>query len=345
VPRRPSDRRRRQWARLGNEDLLDVRLCDLDLRIEGTWLEEPIARVGERLAERELRVRPHYWLSEEFFSPGDIPGVALPFYLAHPRLIRLERKMMLWAEGAAMDECLKILRHELGHVVQHAYQLQRRRTWRQLFGASSTPYPDHYQPRPRSKRFVQHLELFYAQSHPDEDFAETFAVWLGPAAQWRKRYETWPALRKLEYVDELMHSLRGQKPVVFSRRRIDPLRRLTKTLRTYYDAKRARFDSEHPDSYDRDLRRLFSDDPRHRKREAASAFLRRVRPEVREMVSTWTGEYEFTLDQVLKDMIGRCRDLGLRVAKPERQLKIDFAIYLTVQTLSYFYDARHVHPL
>ena len=28
-----------------------------------------------------------------------------------------------------------------------------------------------------------HLDPWYAQSHPDEDFAETFAVWLTPEVQ------------------------------------------------------------------------------------------------------------------------------------------------------------------
>jgi hypothetical protein len=156
---------------------------------------------------------------------------------------------------------MRILRHETGHAIQHAYQLQRRRTWQQLFGRSSTRYPTHYRPNPASKRFVQHLRLWYAQSHPDEDFAETFAVWLRPKADWRKRYAGWPALRKLEYVDELMTEISGALPVVRSRRQHEPLRTLGKTLAEHYEAKRELYAVEFPDTYDRELRQLFSDQP------------------------------------------------------------------------------------
>jgi hypothetical protein len=196
-------------------------------------------------------------------------------------------------------------------------------------------------PRPYSKRYVLHLDNWYAQSHPDEDFAETFAVWLKPRSAWRRRYQGWPALKKLEYVDELMEEIAGARPLVRSRARVEPLSRIRKTLREYYEQKRARYGEEYPDFYDHDLRRLFSDHPRHRKRESAAAFVRRNRGEVRQMVARWTGEYQYTLDQVLKEMIGRCRDLKLRVVGSERQVKLDFAILLTVQTMNYLHSGRH----
>ena len=66
---------------------------------------------------------PHAWLSDEWFSPDNTPGIAIPFYLAHPRLMRLERRQILEVEGGTASECLRILRHETGHVVQHAYRL------------------------------------------------------------------------------------------------------------------------------------------------------------------------------------------------------------------------------
>ncbi len=159
-------------------------------------------------------MRPHAWISSEWFSSDDTPGIAIPFYLAHPRLMRLERKMIIDVEGGTVPECMRILRHEAGHVVQHAYQLQRHRRWQQLFGPSSTRYPRYYRPNPASKNYVQHLRLWYAQSHPDEDFAETFAVWLTPRSNWRRRYEGWPALKKLQYVDELMEEIAGQRPLL-----------------------------------------------------------------------------------------------------------------------------------
>ena len=113
-------------------------------------------------------------------------------------------------EGGTRRQCLQLLRHEAGHAVHHAFKLQRRRRWTNIFGKSSEPYPDYYQPNPASKRFVHYLDLWYAQSHPDEDFAETFAVWLDPRSNWRRRYRSWPALTKLEFVDELMEELAGK---------------------------------------------------------------------------------------------------------------------------------------
>ena len=332
---------RRTWTRWPDERLLDTRICYLGLKIERTPVAKCIRQLDGELERLGIRFRPHFWLSEEWFTPDGIPGVGIPFYLTHPRLIRLERTQMLEVEGGTYDSCMRILRHETGHAIDHAYLLHRRRRWQGLFGKSSEPYPDLYMPRPYSKRYVLHLDNWYAQSHPDEDFAETFAVWLKPRSAWRKRYRGWPALKKLEYVGELMQELASARPLVRSLARVEPLSRIRKTLREYYEQKRARYGEEYPDFYDQDLRQLFSDDLRHRKRESAAAFIRRIRSEVRQMVSRWTGEYQYTLDQVLKEMMGRCRDLKLRVIGSERQVKLDFAILLTVQTMNYLHSGRH----
>ena len=332
--------RRFLWARSSTEQLLHLRMRDLGVRLEGTWVQKCVEEVYGELARRGIRLRPHVWLSHDWYSPEGVPGVAIPFYLAHPRLMRLERRQMLEVEGGTHEECVKILRHEFGHAIQHAYQLQRRRQWQKLFGHSSQRYPDVYQPNPASRRFVQHLRLYYAQSHPDEDFAETFAVWLQPRAIWRKRYAGWPALRKLEYVDALMEEVRQRRPDVRTRRRVDPLGRITRTLREHYDEKREQYSVSYPDIYDRDLKRLFSDLPRHRRFERASRFLRRNRTEIRRLVSRWTGEYQFTLEQVMRDMIGRCHELKFRAVGSERRLKMDFAVLLTVKTMHSLYSRR-----
>lgn len=343
---RRSKRRRFEWEELPARRLLDVRLCDLGVRIEGTWLEEAIARVREELDVRGLaRFRPHFWLSDEWFSPAGVPGVAVPFYLAHPRLLRLERRQMLEAEGGTRESCLKLLRHEAGHALHHAYELHRRRRWQRLFGKSSLPYPEAYRPNPASRRFVQHLGAFYAQSHPDEDFAETFAVWLRPGSNWRRRYATWPALGKLEYVDGLMGELAGRRPLLRSRARPDSLPRLSKTLREHYAAKHELYAVDVKDDFDRELTRIFTPADGSRAGESAARFLRRHRREIRQSVSRWTGEYQFILDQVLAEMIARCRHLELRARGPERRLKLDFAILLTVRTMHTLYRGRLWHRL
>jgi hypothetical protein len=330
--------RRFAWASLPDDELLQLRLKDLKVSIEGTWLEGCLEDLYDELAQRGLRIRPHAWISNEWFSPDDTPGIAIPFYLAHPRLMRLERKMMIDVEGGTVPECMRILRHEAGHVVQASYRLQRRRRWQELFGPSSTRYPQYYRPNPASRRYVYHLPLWYAQSHPDEDFAETFAVWLAARSNWRKRYAGWPALKKLEYVDELMAEIATEKRVLTRRLRVDPLSRLTQTLAEHYEKKRAHYAVDSPKVYDRDLRRIFSDDPKHRRSLAASAFLRRNRARIRETVSRWTGEYELTLDAVFDDMIGRCRELKLRAVGSERQLRMEFIVLLTAKTVHSLYS-------
>src|SRR6266545_4875048 len=163
-----------------------------------------------------------------------------------------------------------------------------------------------------SRQYVQHLRLWYAQSHPDEDFAETFAVWLRPRSNWRTRYAGWPALKKLEYVDELMAEIAGVAPLLTRRERVDPLSQLTQTLAEHYRKKQALYAFATPKTYDRDLQRLFSADPRHRRSPAASLFIRRHRAGIRHLVARWTGEYQLTLDALLDDMIVRCRELNLR---------------------------------
>lgn len=318
---------------------MDLRLCDLDLSIEGTVLAPRIERVREELRLRKIDFKPYFWLSDEWFTPVGMTGTAIPFCLAHPRLMRLERAMMDEVEGGTQEWCLKLLRHEMGHAIDHAFKLNRRRKRQELFGYSSRHYPRVYRPNPHSRRHVQHLSYWYAQSHPDEDFAETFAVWLRPRSLWRKHYRGWPALKKLEYMDELMEELAGRKPLVRTRARVDTLPTLKKTLREHYRARQGGLETTWPNSYDRDLRRLFIDH-RGRGREAASAFIRRVRPQVMRMVARWVGEHRYQLDHVLTEMIGRCRELKLYVFGPEQRVKRDFAIVLTKHTMDSLYRRR-----
>jgi hypothetical protein len=247
--------------------------------------------------------------------------------------MRLEKKMIIDVEGGTWNSCMNILRHEAGHVVQHAYQLHRRRRWQRLFGPTSKRYPRYYQPNPASRNYVQHLRLWYAQSHPDEDFAETFAVWLRPRSNWRTRYIGWPALKKLRYVDELMREIAGKRPLLTNREKLDPLSKFGETLGEYYKKKRELYLVDPPRTYDRDLLRLFSANPKHRHAETAASFIRRNRNRVRELVAKWTGEYQLTVDAVLDDMIARCRKLKLRAVGAERRLVIEFTILLTAKTM------------
>ena len=337
MARSPAGRRPR-WADWPTEKLLDLRFRDLGLDHRGTWIEEEVGALHEALARRGLSFRPHVWLSTEWFTPTGVPGFAVPFYLAHPRLARLERSLVLEVEGGNRQEFRQILRHECGHALQNGWALNRRRRWRELFGRSSERYPDRYRPDPSSRNHVQHLRMYYAQSHPDEDFAETFAVWVGPRDLWRKRYAGWPALQKLEYIDELMDEVRATPQKVRSRRQVDPVGRLDRTLREHYQERLEETPRDVADIYDADLERLFIKDPDAG--EPAARFLRRHASELRSLVTGFSGQDAFTLDQVLQDMIRRCRVLKLRAAGHEATLLMQFSVLLTVQTMHLLYRRR-----
>jgi hypothetical protein len=329
------------WPALSDEQLLDVRMCDLPLQIAGTVMEERVAELTRELEARGLTFPIRSYLSDEWFTPDGVSAIAIPFYLAHPRLEKLEEAQMLEVEGGEHEWCMRILRHESGHALDNAYRLRLRRRRRELFGSPSEPYPEFYTPKPYSKSYVLHLDSWYAQSHPDEDFAETFAVWLTPNGNWEQRYAGWPAQKKLEYIDVLMKSIAGKPPVVDRTEEVEPLRTHRQTLRQHYRRKRRHYGVDHPAFYDRDLRRLFSDAPEFGGNITAAQFLARMRRPLRRLVAGWTGIYQYTIDQVLEDIIQRCRELKLRLAVPEDQARQEFTVLLTVQAMNYLHSGKH----
>jgi len=305
---------------LSESDLLDMRLCDLPLTIEGSWLVLMVERLYAELGRAGICVQPHVWLGEEWFCPDGVPGFAIPFYLAHTRLIRLERKFMLECEGSTPRECMKILRHEAGHALDNAYLLHRTRIYREQFGKFSAAYPSHYHPLPSSRNFVVHLNSWYSQSHPAEDFAETFAVWLGDAHQrWRKQYAEWPALKKLEAIDVLMGRARHMPPAVRNRRTVDKLSNVRVTLREHYRRKREYYEVELATPVDAELLRIFDHPPAQGRRShsVAASFLRKHRRYLRNLVSDQTGIHHYSVDQILQRIISRTRQMRLVLTEAE----------------------------
>jgi hypothetical protein len=328
-------------SELTDEELLTLRMRDLPIRIEGSRIEERLNQLHTELAAREITFRPHYWLSNEWFTPDGVGGIAIPFYLAHPRLARLEETQMLEVEGGTPEWFMQILRHEAGHAIDNAFKLRHRPKRRRVFGNPSVSYPEFYTPKPYSRRFVLHLDAWYAQSHPDEDFAETFAVWLTPESDWQARYAGWPALRKLEYMNDLMRRLAGREAPNRSWRRVDPLSSMTRTLRRHYEQKRRHYGIDRPAYYDRDLRRLFTDAPAAASSMKAAQFIARVRRDSRRRVAQWTGAKIYTIEKVIEEIITRSKELDLRLAKPEEQAKVEFTVLLTVHTMNYLHSGRY----
>jgi hypothetical protein len=328
-----------------DRQLLDLRLCDLRLQILGTQLEERLDKLYRELEARSLAFRPHVWLAEEWFTPDEVAGFAIPFYLAHPRLMKLERAQMLEVEGASEAECLRILRHEAGHAIDNAFRLHTRRSWKETFGSFRVPYPEWYQPQPGSRDYVLNLDAWYAQAHPAEDFAETFAVWLKPGNRWQREYEGWGALRKLEYVQHIMTGLIGRPPARMLPRKVDPLSMVKKTLREHYRRKRAYYTIHWPASYERNLYRVFSANPRSRTAISAAQFLRHYRSEISDLVARGTGVHPYTVNHTVKHMIVRCRELNLRLSTPEKEARELIVVMLTMQVIQILRAGYHRIPL
>lgn len=307
-----------RWSELADADLLQWRFQDLGLGRSTSFIQPDIEHLYDSLERRNIRFKPHVWLSTEWFSPDGIPGIAIPFFAAHPRLAQLERRMKGEAEGANRHWRRRILRHEAGHALDTAYGLRRRADWRAVFGRASKPYPRDYSARPASRRFVQHLGHWYAQSHPTEDFAETFAVWLQPKARWRREYTGWPALKKLEYVDDLMAEISGRRPRNSNRSVVSPLRDNRRTLREHY-RRQAQSDEQTERRYDPWLLRAFSTRDKRPDSLSASAYLAEIESDLKQSVMRRTGAGTYLYAHVGSTLRRRARalDLVLRGSKSE----------------------------
>lgn len=322
------------WARYATEKLMQMRICDLKLSVDNSPIAPLIDRLFQELTNKQVNFRPHFWVSDEWFSPDGIPGVAIPFFLMHPRLRKLELEQMLEVEGGNRRWCMMLLRHETGHALLNAYKLNKDKAWRKVFGNPNQKYPDTYLPKPYSKRFVINLPGWYAQSHPHEDWAETFAVWLNPRSDWRKRYHKWPALKKLQFVDELMQDLRSRRPLIRNKLTDHPASKIKTTLAAYYADKRERYGIDSPEFFDIDLTRLFVSKNPELKQEKASRYIRRTKNQVIDIVERWTGEYKYRINEVLLEMTKRCDELMLYVDESPQDLLPELTACLTMLVMN-----------
>lgn len=325
---------------ISEDELLNLRICDLPLTLGGTWLEECIQQLYQELAEKGLTFKPVCYLADEWLTPKDEPVIGIPFYLAHPALIRLERKMMLEAEGDSRENCLKLLRHETGHAVSYAYNLYQKKEWQAVFGPASKEYGETYRFRPYSKNYVRHLDGFYAQFHPEEDFVETFAVWLTPGSQWQKVYAGWPAFQKLRYVDELLNSIKGREPDVPKGTKYWHYKNLKVTLRNFYKKKRRFWAEEFPDFHDANLRKIFSaatDGKPESGAVAAHGILKKYEKFLEDEIAVWTGERKYVVSNLLKAVKQRCRELKLLSSQPETLVISRVSSYITTLVMNYIY--------
>ena len=329
------------WASLTDEELLEKKIVHLGLKLEGTDLEPFIRQLHEELSQKGLAFHPPCHIGDEWFVPVGIPAIFIPFFLTHERLRKLERKMMLEVEGETPGWFMKLIRHEAAHAYAYAYQFFKKRPWQRTFGRSSNDdTPQFYRPRPYSRSYVVHLDDWYAQSHPDEDFAETFAVWLTPGLDWRTRYKGWKALQKIEFLDELMKSIAGKAPLHVPEYRAADHDCLNVKLKTYYARKRKLHEDTYPDFYDKDLRKLFDAGPEIAARVKASAWLRQRRRYLMDSVCEWTNEKKYRVNKLLTRLIERCDRLELYVKPDDPQESLQVSSYITTLVMNYLFTGK-----
>jgi len=328
-------------SNITEEDLLKLRICDLPLSIEGTWFETCVNELYEELKNKAMIFKPVCYLADEWLTPDQEPVIGIPFFLAHATLMKLEKKMMLDVEGETKQWFMKLLRHETGHTVNYAYKLFKRRKWQKVFGCFSKEYTDTYRFRPYSRNFVRHLEDYYAQYHPDEDFAETFAVWLNPDTDWQNHYKGWKALGKLKYVDDLMQEIKDKEPLVKNGKKYWQAQRLTSTLGNYYKRKRHFYAEDFHDFHDINLKRIFTEKTQDTASSpVAYVLIKKYRKNIISTVSKWTGEKKYIIDDLLKNLIMRCKDLNLVSIDNEPLAVLKIATYITTLMMNYMYTGR-----
>jgi hypothetical protein len=321
-------------------ELLSKKINELALVIHGTCLEEQINELYLELEKAGISFRPKTYLSDEWGCPHGVPVIGIPFYLADSGLCKLEGKLT-GVETETSAEILMYLRHEAGHAFNYAYQLYQNKKWQQLFGAFSSPYQEVYKPIPFSARFVHHIPGWYAQKHPDEDFAETFAVWLSPGSEWRIKYADTPALAKLLYVDRVAR-LYGRKPAVVTDEKMDkPVEEMTMTLDDWYETNRRSADRAIKLHHiiDQDLHRLFPD----AEGQQAADVLQFYRLHLIRDVNHWTGIDRHILASLFVELTTRIRSLDLKIALNQTANRMaSAAIFITTLVMNFQFRGEFI---
>jgi hypothetical protein len=316
--------------------LLGKRISALGLQIRGSRVERLVDELYKELAARSISFRPPVYLSDQWGCPDGTPLIGVPFYLVDQRLERIEAEM----SGSVEDdgEAMQYLRHECGHAINYAFRLFDRSDWRRVFGSFSAPYRERYRADPFSHSYVRHILGWYAQKHPDEDFAETFAVWLTPNLDWRKEYAGWAALEKLKYVDSLMTEIRELAPEIGPPTADDlPVESMNYTVAEHYHNESATMPIGDARQFDADLRRIFASRADAPSGLSAAEFIEHHYREVLVRLSYWTGEAPAIVRSLLDHLVLRAQALGLRVSGLEAATLIELTAFGTAVVMNYRY--------
>jgi hypothetical protein len=324
-------------------ELLHTRVCDLGLAIEGSPLDPYTRRLHHEFDTKGMVFRPSFYLTDSWGCPDRVPVIGVPFYLADERLKRIEEEQTGEIEDDAL--VMMLVRHEAGHAVNYAYRFWEEPDWAEVFGAFSKPYRETFQPQPLSREFVRHIYAgqhgrTYAQKHPDEDFAETFAVWLTPRSGWRRRYHYWPALRKLKYVDALMRRVRDRPPRRTGGKLVNRVEDMNMPLAEHYGQRAERFRAAAQGYVDDRLRAVF---PRITGNSAfpARELLRKHHKDLLERLLRWSALDEEDARTILQKLEDRAGALRLRLPRGQEGEKLlDLAAMATALAAEFAYYGR-----
>jgi Putative zinc-binding metallo-peptidase len=325
------------------QELLDRPICELGLRLSDSPVERFVAQLYRELELKGLtKFRPACYLTDEWGCPSGEPIIGIPFYLAHAALAQLEKETHDLEDAR---EIMMYLRHEAGHAFTYAYKLHNRPEWKQMFGPFRRPYHDNYRPTPFSRDYVRHLPGWYAQKHPDEDFAETFAVWLTPRSSWRKRYRGWGAMTKLLYLNRLARTLGKIEP---SKRRgqaditVDDMEN---TVAEFYHQNGREEVAVTELAPDTDLRDIFPVSKRRKAAVAARDFLHVHRKAVIDKVAQWTGAQRPLIRTLIDTIEKRAGELDLRADKTRGSEHLaEVTAYVTALVMTYVAKGKFIQP-
>ena len=313
--------------------LLETRICDLGLTIEGSPVERLVQQLYRELEQKKImKFRPAVYLTDEWGCPSGEPIIGIPFYLARPDLAQIEKEAN---DLEDTREIMMYLRHEAGHAFNYAYKLHRTPEWKQLFGPYRRPYRENYRPVLFSKDYVRYLPGWYAQKHPDEDFSETFAVWLTPRSNWRKRYRGWGAMAKLRYMERIARELGNADPV---RKRGEPditVSGMEMTVGEFY-----RHSTEQIPlldvNLDGDLAAIFKVSKKSKTAEPAAPFLKKYRKELVDQIAQWTAMQRPLVRKLMELIEKRSAELGLLIdRKREPEHLSELTVFITTLVMNH----------
>lgn len=330
-------------------NLYGAPIRDLSLAIEDTRLAPVVDAFRAELARLGIaKVKPSFYLSTEWGVAFGTVAIAMPFYLARPELTELHGEEVGHIEGFDGADILRYLRHEMGHVVNYAYKLYDDEAWVKLFGSITQPYREDYRPQPFSRRFVRHLPGWYAQKHPDEDWAETFAVWMTPGRDWRADYAQLPtALAKLDYCDRTMRAIAAREPLVTDADHDEDVTGIRVSLKEFYSAI-AQEAGPGTAGLDGDLRAIFDDlgaapvQGTAAETRPAGVLIRRLERQLMADVFRWTGHFPEKTRTLVRDLASRADALEqVYPADAERAAIVGVTVFVTSLAMNFVHRGAY----